>query len=419
MNYFFLPFILFGSLSIKIDSPSACIINSDNGKVIYKKNINNKLYPASLTKIATALYIIEKCDFNENRVAICLSEPLKVITEKKKVESNFSLPPHLLENDGSTIYLVPGERVCEGDLIHALLIKSANDSANVLASLYHKSISEFMFGVNRFCRSIGCRNSHFINPHGLHHPNHYSTAHDLAIIMRRAIQNPYLRKIMSKREHTIGKTNKSPSRVLNTTNSLINPNSKYFDHSVITGKTGSHRRAKYNLAISSSKYDRNLVTIINKASSSSKRYDDCKKLIAAAYQEKKNRRILFKCDEVSFAHCYKWGNKYLDATLKSDFILEYYPSEEEEVTAKIHWHPIQTKIYKGDEVGVIEIYNESGDIISRSSIYADKYIGYNLAHKCIIIFKGLGSLLKNHPFIFFVFIIIFFFLKRFRVKKTV
>ena len=164
---------------------SAAVIDSFTGEFLFLKNENAIQYPASSTKILTALLVIESGD---------LDKPVTVDISDTKVE------PTKLD-------LQPGEEYTRRQLIYGLMLKSANDVAMALARDNAGSIEAFAEKMNRRAAELGATNSHFLNPNGLHNPDHYTTAHDLALIARAAMEQPFFRQIVS----TIYYTWKSPS----------------------------------------------------------------------------------------------------------------------------------------------------------------------------------------------------------------
>lgn len=417
---FFLPILLFAKpLSVDISSSYVCLMNASTGKVLYQKNMDKKIYPASVTKIATALFIIEECDFDKNMLVTCVPEALRVVTEKKKVDSNFTIAPYLLESDGSTLYLHRGEQLSIESLFYALMIKSANDAANVLASTFAPSISDFMFQVNAYLRKIGCKNTHFVNPHGLHHPDHYTTPRDLAIILQRASAYPFIQKLMSTKAHTIGKTSYSPKREIFCMNKLIDPKSKYYMPSVIGGKTGYHRRAKRNLAAFGKKNGRSIIAVVNKAKSKEVVFDDCRKLFNAAFEEKKVERMLFNAKESKFHNKYPWASKELSASLKDDLSLSYYPSEGDEVEVKIHWKEFSEPISQGDVVATLDIYDKKNTPISQANIYADHDLNFKFLHLVELFFNNIIKMVATYPkSALLLFLALLFISRRRRIKTT-
>jgi D-alanyl-D-alanine carboxypeptidase (penicillin-binding protein 5/6) len=167
-----------------IVAQSAAVIDSYTGEFLLTKNENALEYPASSTKILTALLVIEAGDLDK-LVTIDLSDT--------KVEP-------------SNLELKPGEQYTRRQLIYGLMLKSANDVAMALARDNAGSVEAFAEKMTRRAEELGATNSHFANPHGLHDPNHYTTAHDLALIARTAMEQPFFRQVVS----TIYYTWKSP-----------------------------------------------------------------------------------------------------------------------------------------------------------------------------------------------------------------
>jgi serine-type D-Ala-D-Ala carboxypeptidase (penicillin-binding protein 5/6) len=179
------PEILLGQEEPKVVAESAATIDSFTGEFLYVKNENAPQYPASSTKILTALLVIEAGDLDK-LVTVDLSDT--------KVEP-------------SNLQLKPGEQYTRRQLLYGLMLKSANDVAMALARDNAGSVEAFAEKMNRRAAELGAVNSHFVNPNGLHDPTHYTTAHDLALIARAAMEQPFFRQIVS----TIYYTWKSPS----------------------------------------------------------------------------------------------------------------------------------------------------------------------------------------------------------------
>jgi D-alanyl-D-alanine carboxypeptidase (penicillin-binding protein 5/6) len=167
---------------------SAAVIDSFTGEFLYLKNENAIQYPASSTKILTALLVIEAGD---------LDRPVTVDISDTKVE------PTKLD-------LQPQEQYTRRQLIYGLMLKSANDVAMALARDNAGSIEAFAEKMNRRAAELGATSSHFANPNGLHDPSHYTTAHDLALIARAAMEQPLFRQVVG----TIYYTWKSPKGVV-------------------------------------------------------------------------------------------------------------------------------------------------------------------------------------------------------------
>jgi D-alanyl-D-alanine carboxypeptidase (penicillin-binding protein 5/6) len=179
------PEILLGQEEPKVIAESAATIDSFTGEFVFVKNENAAQYPASSTKILTALLVIEAGDLDK-LVTVDLSDT--------KVEP-------------SNLELKPGEQYTRRQLLYGLMLKSANDVAMALARDNAGSVEAFAEKMNRRAVELGATNSHFVNPNGLHNPDHYTTAHDLALIARTAMEQPFFRQIVS----TIYYTWKSPA----------------------------------------------------------------------------------------------------------------------------------------------------------------------------------------------------------------
>jgi serine-type D-Ala-D-Ala carboxypeptidase (penicillin-binding protein 5/6) len=174
-----------GQQDPSVVAESAALLDTFTGEFLYTKNEDAREYPASATKILTALIVIEAGD---------LDKMVKVELPDTKVEP-------------SSLDLKAGEQYPRRQLLYGLLLKSANDVALALARDDAGSVEAFVEKMNRRAVELGAASSHFTNPHGLHDPDHYTTAHDLAVIARAAMQQPFLREIVS----TIYYTWKSPS----------------------------------------------------------------------------------------------------------------------------------------------------------------------------------------------------------------
>lgn len=206
---------------------SACLLMEEStGKILYSKNANSIMYPASTTKIMTAILTLENCKLSDTAVV--------------SHNAVFSIP-----SGYSTASLVEGEVLTIEQLLNVLLIPSANDAAVVLAEHIAGSVEAFSDMMNSKAVELGCLNTHFVNPNGIHNENHYSTAYDLALIGKYAMQFPTFKEISSKTRYTLPITNaySKEDRIFNTTNDLIKPNyssspTNYYYKYATGGKTG-------------------------------------------------------------------------------------------------------------------------------------------------------------------------------------
>lgn len=202
----------------QITAEAGVIIDANTGLVLFDKNKDVKLEPASITKVMTALLALENLDMKK-----------KVIIDE---ETPFT--------EGSRIYLLEGEEVTVEDLMYALLLESANDSAVAIAKEVSGSVEEFVKLMNKRAKEIGAKNTNFVNPHGLHEDGHVTTAYDMALIAQEAMRNQNFRKFILTYRHVIEKTNKQPTRFLYNTNRLI------YDEKTKVDANGILRPAKYD-----------------------------------------------------------------------------------------------------------------------------------------------------------------------------
>lgn len=161
-------------LELPLAARGATVIDGLTGKPLYEKNPDERLYPASATKILTALLVIEAGNL-DGEVVVDLIDT--------KVEP-------------SALYIKPGERYTRREMLYGLLLKSANDVAMALARDNAGSVAAFADKMTRRAHQLGALSSRFANPHGLHSDNHYTTAHDLALISRAAMDQPFFREVV-------------------------------------------------------------------------------------------------------------------------------------------------------------------------------------------------------------------------------
>lgn len=250
----------------ELKSEAAILFETSTGNVLYQKNATEKLYPASTTKILTAIITIENCDLDE------------IATVSKNA---VDLVPSGYSNGG----LIAGEKMAIKDLLYALMLNSANEVANVLAEHVSGSIDEFTKLMNKKATEIGCTNSNFTNTNGMHDENHYTTAADLALIADYCMKNETFREIVSTYTYPLPSTNKysKNDRIMKNTNQLLNPLSKNYLNSAIGIKTGYTSQAGNCLIAAVEKDGIELISVTLKAGSSSKesnyRFSDSKALL--------------------------------------------------------------------------------------------------------------------------------------------
>lgn len=263
--------------NLSLYSKSAILIDSNTGKILYGKNENEKMYPASTTKILTAIIALEKCNLTD-RLLASRNAVMRI--------------PIGYSNAG----IQEGEILSVEDLLNVFLIHSANEAGFILAEHISGNLENFVNLMNEKAVEIGCKNTHFTNPSGIHDENHYSTAYDMALIAKYCMQNDIFRKFVSKTSCTIASTEKSPERYFINTNSLINKSSQYYYEYSIGIKTGFTTQAQNCLVAASSKDDLELITVILGAQSTetgeSARYVDTINLFNYGFDNYEVREIV-------------------------------------------------------------------------------------------------------------------------------
>ena len=235
----------------------------NTGKIIYEKNAHEKMYPASTTKLMTAILTLENCNLDDTAIV--------------SHNAVFSIP-----SGYTNANLQVDEELTINDLLHVLLIPSANDAAVVLAEHIAGSVESFATMMNTRAVELGCTGTHFVNPNGIHNEDHYSTAYDLALIARHAMSFDTIREIVKITKYTLPASNKyeKTDRIFTTTNHLIlneKNNKDYYEYA--TGlKTGYTNAAKYCLVSSAEKDNMNFISVVLGAEKST-RFSDSKNLL--------------------------------------------------------------------------------------------------------------------------------------------
>lgn len=216
------------SSALGVSAQSAILMEQQSGRILYEKDAHSKRRIASITKIMTAILAIESGKLND----------------QVKVSERATLA------EGSSIYLQKGEKMKLEDLVYGLMLRSGNDSAVAIAEHVGGSLDGFVYLMNKKAEELGMKNTEFANPHGLDdHENHYSTAYDMAILTRYAMNNPTFAKISGAETHRAPNPNEKWDRVWKNKNKLVTGLYEY----ATGGKTGYTKRAKRTLVSTASK----------------------------------------------------------------------------------------------------------------------------------------------------------------------
>lgn len=357
---------------IPIYSKAAILVEPNTGKILYNKNGKEKKYPASTTKILTAIIVIENCKLDD-----------KVVVD---YDSIIEVP------SGYTIAaLQVGEELTVKQLLQVLLIHSANDAANVLARHVSGSIEEFANLMNKKAEEIGCKDTHFTNPSGKHDDDHYTTAYDLALMMDYCLDNETFFELVSSKSCIIPPTNKYTERVFTNTNELLVMDTREMDDNyyypyAIAGKTGYTSQANNCLVAAAIKDDVKLISVVldgvRTDEGLSARFMDTKTLFEYGYNNFTIRKLHENGAIVTQIEVKNATNdtKNLDLLINKDINvlikqIDINSKIEPEITLKEN---IEAPIQKGDILGkakyTIDGVEYEADLIAANEVKKDNFL---------------------------------------------
>ena len=333
-------------------SESAILIDAGSGTILAQKNADKKMYPASLTKIMTAILAIE------------LGELTDVITVDDDTP---------FEIDGSHIALEPGEILTLKELLYALMLPSANDAASAIAKHYGGSLENFVKMMNEKAKELGAYSTNFINPHGLHDTNHYSTAADLALITKYAMENDTFRRIVSTTKYEIQTTNKKDEpRYFTSLNKLIyntSYNQIYVDGAYISpyyeyangAKTGYTPQAGNCLAATAKKDGTELIAVTMKGISL-EMYQDAHNLFNYGFEEYESATLVGKNTFIKNVKITNGDSKEISVITESDLTALVEKDSFNDIKSNVYINDITLPIEKNNVVGKIE-YTLDNEVI--------------------------------------------------------
>ncbi|ESU30106.1 hypothetical protein G3A_23695 [Bacillus sp. 17376] len=266
-----------------LTSEAAVLMDTQSGAILFGKNEETRMYPASLTKIATAIYAIETADLDEQ---VVVSEEIENI-------------------DGTRVYLNPGEKVSLKKLVQGMLINSGNDAALAIAIHLDGSLESYSENINKFLKTnIGVEDTHFVNPHGLFDENNYTTAKELGLILNYAMNNPDFREIFGTKQ--LEWDGESWDTTILSHHRMLKGEIPY--EGVTGGKTGFVDQSKQTLATTADNGKLKLTAILLKSEYKRKIYEDTAELFDYGFanfhsvqirkgEKFNNGNLKFKADE--------------------------------------------------------------------------------------------------------------------------
>ena len=350
----------------EIDAPNLLLAENNTGKIIYERNADEKIYPASLTKLLTAILVVENCELDET---VTVSE-----------NAVFSVPSGYVNAN-----LQVGEELTVEDLLYVMLIPSANDAANALAEHVGGSIQSFSTMMNTKAKELGCIGSNFTNPSGLHQKEHYTTTRDLYLIAKEAIGKSVIKKIINTKTYSLPETNKysGETRIFTTTNYMVRESlKKYYSDYCIGGKTGYTDEAKNCVIEYAEKDGIELISIVmgENASIKGKKFLDAKIMFEYVFENYKVENIAKnneKYETIKINNGTK-QTKNLDVLYKQEINILKEKDNNKTIQKSVEYADISAPIKKGDIVGKITYEYDgikySTELIANSNVEESKVL---------------------------------------------
>lgn len=249
----------------KLNAESAVLMDAATGQILFEKNMHKRQYPASITKIMTGLLAIEKGNLADS------------ITMSR--EAVFSIG-----RNSSHIALDVEEELTLEQALYAIAVASANDAANGIAEHISGSLESFARLMNERAIQCGAMDTNFVNAHGLPHENHYTTAYDMAKIMREAVRNPKFLEIFCEARYEMPPTNKQEEvRYLKSRNIIIN--GSYECEGIIAGKNGWTSQANHTLITAAKRNDRTLIVVVMNNQNLNNNHEDTVNLLNYGFED--------------------------------------------------------------------------------------------------------------------------------------
>lgn len=332
--------------SLNLSSESAILMDAESSKILYEKNIDEKLPMASMTKIMSMLLIMENIE-----------------NGSLKYEDKVLISENASGMGGSQVFLQAGEEYTVDDLLKCIAVSSANDAVVAMAEKISGSVDTFVTLMNKKAKSLGLENTNFANPHGLDNENHYSTAYDMAIMAKELLKHEDILKYTSIYEDYLTKPDGSQVWLVNT-NRLV----RFYD-GVDGLKTGYTTEAGYCLTATAKKNDLRLISVVMKSPSAEERSSDTSTLLTYGFNSFKSNVIYSKDKSLGKIKIEKGKLKEVDVYLKEDATEILSVTEKpSDYTFNIKIDKIIAPVKAGTIVGTTEIIDNEGNIIKEADI---------------------------------------------------
>lgn len=352
MSFFVLNLNVLAEEDFAPNGKSAILVDNLSGKVLYEKNADEKLAPASMTKLASMLMVMEAID-NGNL----------------KFEDKVTISEEAANMGGSQVFLQAGEVYTVYDLLKSVAIASGNDAVVALAEKIGGSQSGFIDMLNKRLKEIGATNTNFVNAHGLDAEGHYSTARDMSIIARELLKHPKILEFTSIYEEYLEKNDGSRIWLVNT-NKLV----RFYD-GVDGLKTGFTKTAGYCLTATASKNNFRLISVVMGEDTSENRSSDTVKMLNYGFNTFKINIIKTKGESLGKVRVEKGKQDKANIVLLND-ATEILKNTDQvtEYNFNLKVNKIKAPVKVGDIVGTAEIIDSEGNIVDEVDVTVEKDI---------------------------------------------
>ena len=337
---------------LSVSSKSAILMDVGSGQILYEKNAHDKLPPASVTKVMTMLLICEALD-----------------SGKITLDDSVQISENAASMGGSQIFLEAGEVQKVDTLLKGIAVASANDGCVAMAEYIGGSVESFVDMMNAKAKELNMKDTNFVNTNGLPVDNHYTSAHDIAIMSRELLKHDVISKylttwmdqvVVGKKQITVGLAN---------TNKLI----KHYQGA--TGvKTGFTQQAKYCLSASAKRGDTHLVAVTLGAETSPERFKDATSLLNFGFANYESVKLCSKNDNIATLTLDKADEQKINLVAKEDLSVLIKKGGNKDFTRKIKVNENPTiPIKKGTNLGYVEIY-QGKTLVGKVDLVNTKYI---------------------------------------------
>lgn len=260
-----------------IVAETAILMDAASGEILYEKNADQKMYPASITKLMTILLALEHGKLTD-----------KITFSHDAVYS--------IEPGSAHIAIQEGETLTLEQVLRAIILRSANEASNGVAEYVDGSTEAFAKHMTERAKELGCKNTNFLNANGLHNENHYTTARDMALIAKELLKHEEYRSMMSETYYEIPPTNKQTEvRYLHGQHQMLNENSLYYYKDAIGGKTGFTSEALNTLVTYAERDGMELIAVVMKCNGA-EHYTDTAALFDYGFANYESAKILSAAD---------------------------------------------------------------------------------------------------------------------------